>query len=109
MHLWNSAYRKLPSSPEAAAYRGFYLCKQGLFDAATDFFEEAIEREIRIGFDVSLITLPRSCEKKTHDRKLEVVFSIKSETARLLKSLLKARELGDSRAELYRSIGGSVG
>ena len=98
------AYRKLPSSPEAAAYRGFYLCKQGLFDAATDFFEEAIERDSESA-STYLYHAASILRKENPGSKIGSRIFDREETARLLKSLSKARELGDSRAELYRSIG----
>ncbi len=99
-----SAYRKLPSSPEAAAYRGFYLYKQRLFDAATDLFEEAIERKIKSA-STYLFHAASILRKENPRAKVGRRIFDKGETARLLKSLLKARELGESRAELYRNIG----
>ncbi len=98
------AYEKLTDSPKAAAYRGYYSFKQKLYDLAAESFQEAIERRSQspstyICYAASVLRGENrrgGIGKRNFDRE---------ETTKLVDSLLKARALGDSRAQLYQFIG----
>ena len=98
------AYRKLPNSPKAAAYRGYYLYRQKLYPAAVEAFEEAIKRGSESAATYLYHAASILHRDNPEDLMVRGIFD-REETITMLKSLFKARELGETRARLYHSIG----
>ena len=98
------ASRKLPDSPKAAAYRGYYLYRQRLYPAAVEAFVEAIERGSESA-STYLFHAAAILQRDNPDRLMLAGIFDREATVTLLRSLFKARELGERRAILYRNIG----
>ena len=98
------AYRKLPNSPKAAAYRGYYLYRQELYPAAVEAFEEAIKRGSESAATYLCHAASILHRANPEDLMVRGIFD-REATTTLLKSLFKARELGETRSFLYRCIG----
>ena len=98
------ASRKLPDSPKAAAYRGYYLYRQRLYPAAVEAFVEAIERGSESAATY-LFHAAAILQRDNPDRLMLAGIFDREATVTLLRSLFKAREFGERRAILYRNIG----
>jgi len=97
------AYDMLPDSSRAAAYMGYYLYRQKLFKDAAESFGEAIDRNSKVPATY-LYKATSTMRARNPKRRLNDKYYDKKETAQLLKSLFKARALGEKRKELYHRI-----
>ncbi len=100
----SKAYELLPDSPRAAAYLGYYLYEQDLFNRAADRFQEAIDK----GSETPATYLYRASAYMRHQNpnyNMSGIYYDRKETFMLLTALFKARELGETRDTLYHRIG----
>lgn len=99
-----NAYRQFPESSRAAAYMGYLDYRNGNMEEADKYLSEAVER----GSESPSVFLWNAIAKmRTYDPRGNITARHlnKAQTYELLTLLFKARELGETRPELYRAIG----
>ncbi len=99
-----NAYKKIENSPEAAAFRGYLNIKRRQWDFAAKYLEEAVDRGSTSPSPYFYYTLSR-IQSSYPGQKIRRYSFNQGETKKLVGSLLKARELGESREELYQRLG----
>ncbi len=99
-----NAYKALPNSPEAAAFRGYLSIRRRQWDFAAKHLEEAVEKGAETSSPHLYYALARIKLTNPANKIRRYNFN-QDETEKLLASLMKARELGESRRELYHRIG----
>ena len=98
------AYQNLPNSAKAAAYLGYLRYEQGLYAAAVEAFEEAIERGSETAAP-HLYYVAAILRRDNPDGIVGRRILSAEETLGLLQSLFSARELGERRRALYHCLG----
>jgi tetratricopeptide (TPR) repeat protein len=99
-----SAYESLPESADASAYMGYLNFRNEDYKAAAEYLSEAVEK----GTDSPATHLWCAIAKYrtlNPDGSLTARNLDLKTTVEIMKLLFKARELGESRPELYQTIG----